>query len=75
MTGPALGGVEERWADYPREDLYSWIRNSQKMAFDKHPRAVSLVNEWSPTIMTSFPNLSEEEIEEVLLYIDAIYQR
>ena len=24
-TGPALGGAEERWADYPKEDLYSWI--------------------------------------------------
>ena len=21
MTGPALGGVQERWAEYPQEDL------------------------------------------------------
>ena len=71
MTGPALSGVEERWADYPREDLYNWIRNSQQMASENHPRAVSLVKEWSPTIMTSFPNMSDEEIEGVLLYIEA----
>ena len=31
LTGPALGGVEERWADYDREDLYKWINNSQAM--------------------------------------------
>ena len=27
MTGPALGGVQERWADYPEEDLYAWIHS------------------------------------------------
>ena len=72
MTGPALGGVEERWADYPREDLYSWIRNSQELVLQKHPLALSLMKEWSPTTMTAFPNLSDEEIEGVLLYIEAI---
>ncbi|MDP4710067.1 MAG: cytochrome c class I, partial [Saprospiraceae bacterium] len=40
LTGPALGGVEGRWADYPKEDLYSWIRNSQGMINAGHPRAV-----------------------------------
>ena len=45
LTGPALGGVEERWADYDRVDLYSWIRNSQSMINDaKHPKAVELWN-------------------------------
>jgi len=42
-TGPALGGIEERWVDYPQEDLYSWIRNSGAMInVVKHPRAVEL---------------------------------
>ena len=40
LTGPALGGVQERWAAYPKEDLYSWIRNSQAMINSGHPRAV-----------------------------------
>ena len=31
LTGPALGGTQERWSDYPQEDLYSWIRNSQAL--------------------------------------------
>lgn len=70
MTGPALGGVEERWADYPREDLYNWIRNSQQLVSQKHPRAVNLMSDWNNVTMTSFPNLTDEEIEGVLLYIE-----
>ena len=31
MTGPALAGIKEGWAEYPREDLYQWIRNSQQL--------------------------------------------
>lgn len=71
MTGPALLGVEERWADYPREDLHEWIRNSQKLVEEKHPRAVELYKEWNFSVMTSFPNMTEEEIEGVLFYISS----
>jgi len=71
MTGPALGGVVERWKDYPKEDLYNWIRNSQQLVSENHPRALSLVKEWEDIVMSPFPNLSDEEIEGVLLYIEA----
>ena len=37
LTGPALGGTEERWAAYPRTDLYKWIRASQSMIDAGHP--------------------------------------
>ena len=70
LTGPALGGVEERWAAYPQEDLYTWIRNSQSMIAAGHPRAVELWNTWKPTVMNSFPALTDEEIASVLLYIN-----
>ncbi|RMF31838.1 MAG: cytochrome c class I [Bacteroidetes bacterium] len=73
MTGPALGGVEERWADYPREDLYAWIRNSQALIAEGHPRAVELWNEWKPTVMNPFPNLTDQEIENLLAYIEAVH--
>lgn len=72
LTGPALGGTMERWADYPEEDLYSWIRNSQAMIQAGHPRAVELWEEWKPTVMTN-QNLTDEEIDNVLLYINAVY--
>ncbi len=73
LTGPALGGVEERWADYPEEDLYSWIRNSSAMIAAGHPRATELWNEWKPTAMTAFTALTDEEIESILLYINDQY--
>lgn len=73
MTGPALGGSEERWAAYPREDLYSWIRNSQAMISAGHPRATELWNEWKPTVMTSFTPLTDQEIENLLAYINDVY--
>lgn len=73
LTGPALGGTQERWADYPEEDLYSWIRNSQAMISAGHPRAVELWEEWKPTAMNSFLNLTDEEIDNLLIYIDAVY--
>jgi cytochrome c2 len=71
LTGPALGGVEERWADYPREDLYAWIRNSQAQINEGHPRAVELWEEWKPNLMNNF-NLSDQEIENILAYIDDV---
>ncbi len=74
-TGPALGGSEERWADYPREDLYGWIRNSQAMIGAGHPRAVELWNEWKPTVMTPWPNLTDEDIESILVYINQEYTK
>jgi mono/diheme cytochrome c family protein len=73
LTGPALGGYEERWADYPKEDLYYWIRNSQAMINDGHPRAVELWNEWKPTVMTAFPNLTDQDIDNIMAYVRGMY--
>jgi len=73
MTGPALGGVEERWADFSQEDLYAWIRNSQAMIASGHPRAVEVANEWNNVVMTAFPNLTDDEIGSLLLYINEQY--
>ena len=72
-TGPALGGVEERWAEYPKEELYAWIRNSQASIAAGQPRAVELWNEWKPTVMSNFPALSDGDMEDLLLYINNMY--
>lgn len=70
-TGPALAGVEERWADYPQEDLYSWIRNSQALIKTGHPRANELWDEYK-SVMTAFPQLTDDDVASVLLYIDDV---
>ena len=71
LTGPALAGVQNRWAAYPREDLYAWIRNSQALIDAKHPKAMELWDAWQPTNMNAFPNLSDADIEAILAYIEA----
>ncbi|MEP7320624.1 MAG: c-type cytochrome [Saprospiraceae bacterium] len=68
-TGPALSGFQDRWAAFPSEDLSSWIRNSQLLVSKAHPRATELWKEWGPTVMTSFPNLTDPQIESVKAYI------
>ena len=71
MTGPALGGVEERWES--EELLYAWIRNSTAVIATGDAYAVGLYNEWNKSVMTAFPNLTDDEIASLLGYIDAVY--
>jgi cytochrome c2 len=73
LTGPALGGTEERWAAYPRKDLYAWIRNSQALIATGHPRATELWAKWKPVLMNNFTGLTDEQIESTLLYINDVY--
>ncbi|MBK8700892.1 MAG: c-type cytochrome [Saprospiraceae bacterium] len=70
LTGPALGGVESRWDS--KENLYAWIRNSQAMIKKGHPRSVELWNQYKPTVMTAFPNLTDDEIASMLVYIQGV---
>lgn len=70
-TGPALGGSQQRWGDDAA--LYAWIRNSQALIADGHPRAVELWNQYKPTVMTAFPNLTDDEIGSMLAYINGVY--
>ncbi|NRB49065.1 MAG: cytochrome c [Saprospiraceae bacterium] len=69
LVGPALSGVTERWNDFPKEDLYEWIRNAQRLVEAEHPRALAIWKEWNKAVMTPFPNLTDEDIEAILFYI------
>ena len=70
-TGPALAGVTDRWAAEPKENLYAWIRNSAALAESgKSPRASRMID-WKPAVMSSYPRLSDEKIEALLLFIEA----
>lgn len=70
-TGPALGGSQERWGDDVA--LYGWIRNSQALIAQGHPRAVELWNQYKPTVMTAFPNLTDDEIGSLMAYVNGVY--
>ena len=75
LTGPALGTAEANWADFPREELYAWIRNSQALIAAGHPRAIELWNQYRPTPMNANAHLTDNDIESVLAYIKEEYTK
>ena len=73
-TGPALGGVQERWAAEPREHLYRWIQNNGKLrASGESARAIEVYNAWNGAAMNLYPNLSDQDVEHLLAYIKGQY--
>ncbi len=74
MTGPALGGVQGRWAGEPREHLHRWVQQSQKLiGSGESARALAVWNEWKPTVMSNYTNLSDSDVEHLLAYIGGVY--
>ncbi|HEX7692310.1 MAG TPA: cytochrome c, partial [Sediminibacterium sp.] len=69
LTGPALAGVEDRWPD--RAKLHAWVHNPAGYA-KGDAYATNLIKEYAPTLMTSFPALSEKEIDAILDYIKTV---
>lgn len=68
LVGPALKGTTTR---HEQEWLYSWIRNSQAMIAAGDEMAVKLYEENDKRVMTAFPMLSDEEIGNILAYVEA----
>lgn len=66
-VGPALAGVS---AKYDKEWLYSWIKNSTAMVKSGDAQAVAIFEEYNGSVMTSFPQLSNEDIDNILAYTD-----
>ncbi|NJC28136.1 c-type cytochrome [Neolewinella antarctica] len=73
-TGPALGGVESRWAGEPREHLYRWVRQSQALIESgESARAVQVHRENDRAVMANYTNLTDEDVEALLAYISDQY--
>ena len=68
MTGPALAGVGDK---YERDWLHRWIKNSMAMVKAGDELAVKIYNEYNQAMMTPFPTLSEQDIDDILTYTDA----
>lgn len=66
-TGPALAGVTERRT---REWLQKWIRNNIEFRASGDPDAIAIFEEYG-TVMTPFPGLTDEDIDNVLAYTAA----
>jgi len=71
MTGPALRNIEARLADEQGLDrawLSAWIRNSSSLIKSGDSYANKVFNEYNGTAMTAFPQLSDENISDILAY-------
>ena len=66
-VGPALKGVSNK---YDREWLYTWIKNSTAMVKSGDAQAVAIYEEYNGSVMTSFPQLSNEDIDNIIAYTD-----
>ncbi len=69
VIGPALKDVVDKY-DGDIAYLTRFIQNSQAVInVEKDPRAVAIWEEYKPTVMTSFTNLSDAQVANVLAYI------
>ena len=64
-TGPALRGVA---AKHDMAWIYKWVHNSSDMIKSGDPVAVKLFEENNKAVMTSFPQLSEGDIDNIIAY-------
>ncbi|MDY0090364.1 MAG: cytochrome c3 family protein [Flavobacteriaceae bacterium] len=65
MTGPPLRGMADK---YEVEWLHKWIRNSSEMIKSGDERANKIFNEYNQLPMTAFPQLSDEDLGNIIAY-------
>ncbi|MCF8274157.1 MAG: c-type cytochrome [Flavobacteriaceae bacterium] len=71
MTGPALRNVEIRLSNdqgLDRAWIYAWIRNSAGLIKSGDAYANKVYNDYGGTAMTAFPQLSDQDIDNILAY-------
>ena len=64
-TGPALRDVASK---YDKEWLYKWIKNSGELIKSGDAQAVKVFEENNKVPMPAFPQLSDEDIDNILAY-------
>jgi mono/diheme cytochrome c family protein len=67
VVGPGLQGINER---RQRDWLINWIHNPQKVVDSGDKYANDLLKKFNGNIMPAFPDLTDQEIQSVLAYID-----
>jgi cytochrome c2 len=65
--GPMLHRVTER---REMDWLYKWIVNSQELIKSGDSQAVQLYEEWNKVAMNAFPQLSNQDMNDILAYVE-----
>lgn len=68
VVGPALKGITETKSE---EWLIKWIKNSQALIASGDKDAIAIFEEYNKSVMTSFTDLSDDQVRSVLAYIKA----
>jgi cytochrome c2 len=68
-VGPALHGVVDKY-DGDFEWLYAWIKNSAELIKSGDARANAIYNEYNQVAMNAFPQLSEQDMDDILAYVE-----
>lgn len=67
--GPKLEGAIARWNNDTTR-ISRFIKNSQEAISMGDPRAKELYEKWNKTIMTPMPHLTDNDINELIDYIN-----
>jgi len=66
LTGPALAGVEDR---HPEAWIISFVKSSQAMVKAGDAAALEVFNKNNQVVMPDHPDLSDDQIRDILAYI------
>jgi mono/diheme cytochrome c family protein len=70
-TGPALYGKENE-VPGGRKWIYNWVHNSSAVIASGDKYAVNLFNQWNHVEMTHFPQLTDQDINDILDYVKQV---
>jgi cytochrome c551/c552 len=67
-TGPALQNIDKT---FPSKDWgYNWVHNSAAVIASGDATATAIFNKFNKVPMTAFPQLSKDDIDAILKYVD-----
>ncbi len=69
-TGPALQGVDKRVPSM--EWIHNWVHNNAAVRGSGDKYANEIYIKWNKTAMTAFPQLTNEEIDAVVGYVNSV---
>jgi cytochrome c2 len=70
VSGPAVAGVLGRWNN-DTAHLKAFIRNPSKLISEGFPAAVAASQKANGAMMTPWPNLSDEELNALIAYMES----
>jgi mono/diheme cytochrome c family protein len=68
VVGPALGGITKR---RPISWLIPWVKNSSKVIATGDEYAVKLFDDYGKQQMPAFPQLSDKDVKDIVLWVSA----